>query len=82
MGREAVIRLTANPKARDALATLPQPKMLALSSGSKPTPIKIEAEQLEVRVKRVVARLGRATFTGKADTEAVPRLYKLSLIHI
>ena len=76
LGRELVVRLVSNPKMRTALATLPQPKMLALRSGSKPMPIDLEAEQLEGHVQRVVARLGLATFTGKADTEAVPRLYK------
>ena len=50
--------------------------MLALCSGTKPEAIDLETERLDGRVERVVARLGRATFTGKADTEMVPKLYK------
>ena len=76
MGRELVVRLAANPKVRGALATLPLPKMLALSSGSEPKSIDLEAEELVGRVERVVARLQHATFTGAADKEKVVNLHK------
>ena len=73
---ELVVRLSANPKVRTALAALQQPKMLALSSGKEPMVIDLDEEHLEDRVERVVARIQHATFTGKGDQQVVPALYK------
>lgn len=59
------------------LATLP-PKVLLLSSDRPPEAVEIESSQtqLEERAKQVVARIRRATFTGKGDLDTVPGLFE------
>eukprot|EP00966_Prymnesium_polylepis_P087702 2029416-Prymnesium_polylepis.1 len=71
---ELTVRLRANPRLNAALDALP-PKMLALRTGAPAAPITLAEEALEGRVKRVVARIRMATFTGKGDKETVPALY-------
>ena len=74
VSKELIIRLDAMPKMRGAMSSLP-PKILALSETSV-EPVPFEAGQLDGRVDRVVGLIERAKFTGGADKEMVPRIYK------
>ena len=79
MSTELEVRLSSNPKIRDALNTLP-PKMLSLTSGKPPEPrvIEVDAEkrELQTRVDRVEARIRNAIFGNPNDKTMVPKLYK------
>ena len=69
MSGELLARLSASPKVKEVLDTLP-PKMLGLATGKSPEVVHVESMSLDVRVKKVVARIQKATFTGKGDKEA------------
>ena len=72
---EPVARLSAYPKMKAVLDTLP-PKMLSLASGEPPVPVELEVGGLASRVEENVSRIQKATFTGKGDKETVPSLYR------
>ena len=69
------MRLKAYPKMQEALDTLP-PKLLLLSSDEPTKKVDLEEESLEGRVERVVSRIERAHFIGKADKPVVIATYK------
>ena len=73
VSREVLARLRVYPLMAEALRTLPQ-KVLILAGGT--TEAAAEADELDGRVAHVIERIGRATFTGNADRDAVPDLYK------
>ena len=62
---------------RAALSAL-EPKMLTLASSrdAEPRVLDLEAEQLDTRVARAVARIEGASFGNPTDKEVVPALYK------
>ena len=75
MSEELISRFVAYPRMAGALATLPS-KMLRVQTDVtvEVADTSISADALEQRVEQVVARLHRATFTGKGDQEqARPR---------
>jgi hypothetical protein len=72
---EAPMRLKAYPKMQEALDTLP-PKLLLLSSDEPTKKVDLKEESLEGRVERVVSRIERAHFIGKADKPVVIATYK------
>ena len=74
MSSELLERLRVFPKLRVVLDTLP-PKVLTLGERT-PELSETQPVELEQRVEDVVARISRATFTGKGDSNTVPLLYK------
>jgi hypothetical protein len=72
---ELVSRLSAYPKMKEALASLP-PKMVCLAEGRPALEITLEVGDLATRVATVKARIDKAAFTTKSDEELVPSLYE------
>ncbi|KOO53176.1 hypothetical protein Ctob_014035, partial [Chrysochromulina tobinii] len=71
---ELILRLSVVPRVKAELDKLP-PKMLQLRSGCPLGTVDLSAGRLETRVDEVVARIERATFTGKGDKAIVVGLY-------
>ena len=69
-----LVRLDAYPRMADALCALPS-KVLVLADGVA-TAVEVQRGGLAGRVEQVVERIAATTFTGNADRETVPMLYK------
>ena len=63
MSGELIARLSAYPKMKEVLDALP-PKMLALATGKKAEPVKMEMN-LEGRLEHSIKKIQAAKFTGK-----------------
>ena len=73
---ELIARLSAYPKMTEVLEKLP-PKVLLLASNRPTQPmVMTETGGLDQRLERNMTRIQSATFTGKADRETVPLLYR------
>ena len=77
MSEEVLARMSALPKVKAVLDALP-PKKLELCTGKPPAVVEVKEGRLELatRFERVVDRIRRAKFTGKADEETVPDLFR------
>ena len=54
------------------------PKLLSLTTGNKTEEVELQLESTELqgRINRVIARVGKAKFTDQDDAQRVPGLYK------
>ena len=72
---ELVSRLSAYPKMKEALASLP-PKMVCLAEGKLALEVTLEVGDLATRVATVKARIEQAAFTTTSDKKLVLSLYE------
>lgn len=75
MSIELTARLSASPKMQNELEKL-NPKMLALSSDTSATPVKMQEVDLEEHLAGARLRIEAATFTGAGDKLKVVGLHK------
>ena len=54
------------------------PKLLSLTTGKETEEVELQLESTELqgRINRVIARVGKAKFTDQDDAQRVPGLYK------
>ena len=72
---ELLARLHAYPAMLEELNCLP-PKLLVLRADAPAEAAELRPDNLNARVNRVGSKIQQAVFTGKADVERVPSLYK------
>ena len=76
---ELLARLAVFPKMKSTLESLGlPPKLLSLTAGNKTEEVELQLESTELqgRINRVIARVGKAKFTDQDDAQRVPGLYK------
>ena len=76
---ELLARLAVFPRMKSTLVSLGlQPKLLSLTTGKETEEVELQLESTELqgRINQVIARIGKAKFTGQDDAQLVPGLYK------
>ena len=76
---EVLARLAVFPKIKSTLDSLGlPPKLLSLTTGKETEEVELQLESTELqgRINRVIARIGKAKFTDQDDAQRVPVLYR------